>query len=228
MGDPLARNPHPGAAAPGAMPPRFPHRQLFARWHRIDRHPRLGIRWLGRSGRGYRLVLLQGLALCPARPRGRRHRRAYAVLPGLRNRLGAPARSGAAVLLGNLRQCALGGDRAAAERPLSDRRRARSLDRDHRPPRRRMRVGAPDDARPGRHPCRWTAGVLGRKRPVWPRSGRHARPAERSRSARTRARSADRRAAAARSGVAATRAAPRRHRDRDRSARGAGRRWAGK
>ena len=51
-----------------------------------DRNPRLGICRLGRPARGYRLVLQQGLALCPARPRGRRHRRPRAVLSWLRKR----------------------------------------------------------------------------------------------------------------------------------------------
>src|SRR5205085_9378933 len=67
MGDPLARNASPGAVAAGAVPPRFPYRELPGGWGRADRHPRLGIRRLGRSRRGYRLVLLQGLALREAR-----------------------------------------------------------------------------------------------------------------------------------------------------------------
>ena len=49
MGDTLARNPYPAAAAAGAVPPRFPHRQLHAGRRRADRDPRLGIRRLGRS-----------------------------------------------------------------------------------------------------------------------------------------------------------------------------------
>jgi len=66
------------------------------------------------------LVLLQGLALCPARPRGRRHRRARGVLPGLRSRFGPEARSRPGALLGGAGEFALGGDRAAAERSPSE------------------------------------------------------------------------------------------------------------
>ena len=132
--------------------------------------PRLGIRRLGRSGRGYRLVLLQGLALCAARSRGRRHRRTRDVLSGLRGGLGAPSRSGAGAVLGSAGECPLGRHRVAAERPLSDPGRARPRHRDHRPPRHRMRPRTPDAARPGRG-----AGE------AWGRSRHPIRPATRPR-----------------------------------------------
>ena len=89
MGHPLARNPSAAAGRAGSVPSRFPHRQLPPRRSRADRHPRLGIRRVGRSARGHRLVLLQGLALCPARPRGRRDCRPRAVLSRLRDAIRA-------------------------------------------------------------------------------------------------------------------------------------------
>ena len=165
MGHTLARNAYSGAAAAGAVPSRFPHRQLHAGLAgRTDRHPRLGIRRLGRSGRGYRLVLLQGLALRAARPRGRRHRRPRGVLSGLRGGVGPPPRPGAGAFLGGAGECPLGGHRVAAERPLSDRAARAICHRDHRPPRHRMRTGAADAARPGGGARHWRSGIIGADR----------------------------------------------------------------
>ena len=86
---------------PEPLPPVLCHRDFRTGNYMLDGpeltgDPRLGIRRLGRPGRGYRLVLLQGLALCPARSRGRRHRRTRGVLsaPTKQLRAGVSIRSG--------------------------------------------------------------------------------------------------------------------------------------
>ena len=177
---------------PEPLPPVLCHRDFRTGNYMLDGaeltgDPRLGIRRLGRSGRGYRLVLLQGLALCAARPRGRRHRRTRDVLSGLRGGIGATSRPGARAVLGGAGECPLGRHRVAAERPLSDPGRARSRHRDHRPPRHRMRPRTPDAARPGRGARDWRTGIIGANRqdaggPIrqHPRSAERRRPCWRS------------------------------------------------
>ena len=83
----------------------------------LDRGAGLGIRRLGRSGSGSRVVLRRLLALRPTRARGRRHRLPGGLLPGLRGCGRTADRSGARGLLGSDGACALGGDRAGAGRP---------------------------------------------------------------------------------------------------------------
>ena len=76
---------HPvGTRRDRALPPRFPHRQLHGAGRTAHRHPRLGVRRLGRPDGGCRLVLRAVLALRRARAGGRRHRRPRAVLRRLR------------------------------------------------------------------------------------------------------------------------------------------------
>ncbi len=115
MGNTLARNPRPAGGRAGAMPSRFPHRQLFARWRQADRDPRLGICRLGRPARGHRLVLQQGLAVRAARPGSRRYRRPLTVLSWLREREPPRNRPGPGSFLGGVGERAVGDYRAAAK-----------------------------------------------------------------------------------------------------------------
>ena len=79
---------------PAPMPPVLCHHDFRTGNYLLDGDRLTGILdwefagW-GDRARGYRLVLLQGLALCPARPRSRRDRRSRAVLPRLREQSGA-------------------------------------------------------------------------------------------------------------------------------------------